>query len=138
MWKFTSEKHVFIHLQNFYFWERIQISIFTELSRLDNLQILQRLWLPPLKYSTGWRFINQRKIKCNYQFINQWVTESLDHVSICMEGRQDLQKSIKSEHFNAVAQMGIVIVQAKRLWNIRMNVQPVEYFKSGSHNLWRI
>ena len=37
-----------------------------------------------------------------------------------------------------VAQMGIVIVQAKRLWNIRMNVQPVEYFKSGRHNLWRI
>ena len=45
--------------------------------------------------------IKQRKIKCNYQFINQSVTESLDHFSICMEGRQDLQKSIKSEHFNA-------------------------------------
>ena len=40
-----------------YFWERIQISIFTELSRLDKLQILQRLWLPLLKYSTGWTFI---------------------------------------------------------------------------------
>ena len=57
MWKFTSENHRFIHLQKFYFWERIQISIFTELSRLDKLQILQRLWLPLLKYSTGWTFI---------------------------------------------------------------------------------
>ena len=54
-------------------------------------------WCAPSYYQC----INQRKIKCNYQFINQWVTESLDHFAICMEGRQDLQKSIKSEHFNA-------------------------------------
>ena len=57
MCKLTSENYMFIHLQKCYFWERIQISIFIKLSRLDKLQIFQRSWLPLLKYSTGWTCI---------------------------------------------------------------------------------
>ena len=52
------------------------------------------------------------------------------------EGRKEMQKSIKNEHFNAsCANGGILIRQARRLWNMRMNVQLVGYFKSGNHNL---
>ena len=46
------------------------------------------------------QFINQRKVKRNHQFINQWVTESLD--DFAMHGRKKgLAENRTSEHFNA-------------------------------------
>ena len=49
-----------VYVQNL-LWKNIslytfKILIFTKLSRFHKLQILQRLWLPLLKYPTGWTF----------------------------------------------------------------------------------